>query len=102
MGYAVDKIGQRSNVIIGSCCFFVITYGFMLSVETSVDLRSAEWVRWVPTFLLGVCVAIFCTIIMPTIPMLVKPKLLGTGFGIMEMIQNLGLATFPLIAGAIR
>ena len=52
--------------------------------------------------LLGICVAIFCTIVVPTVPMLVKPKLLGTGFGIMEMIQNLGLATFPIIAGAIR
>lgn len=46
--------------------------------------------------------AIFCTVIVPTVPMLVKPSLLGTGFGIMEMIQNLALGAFPLIAGLIR
>ena len=32
MGYAVDKVGRRSNVLIISCCFFVFTYGFMLAV----------------------------------------------------------------------
>ena len=34
--------------------------------------------------------------------MLVPPKLLGTGFGIMEMLQNLALGVFPLIGGALR
>jgi hypothetical protein len=34
--------------------------------------------------------------------MIVKPSLLGTGLGIMEVVQNLALGLFPLIAGAIR
>lgn len=55
-----------------------------------------------PSFLLGICIAIFCTIIVPTVPMLVPPKLLGTGFGMMEMLQNLALGVFPLVGGALR
>jgi hypothetical protein len=34
--------------------------------------------------------------------MLIKPQLLGTGFGIMEMLQNLALGVFPLVGGALR
>jgi hypothetical protein len=55
-----------------------------------------------PSFLLGICIAIFCAIIVPTVPMLVPPKLLGTGFGIMEMLQNLALGVFPIIGGALQ
>lgn len=34
--------------------------------------------------------------------MICPPELLGTGFGMMEMLQNLALGLFPLLAGAIR
>ncbi len=102
MGFVVDKVGRRGNVIIVSCGFILGTYIFMMCLESSVELRSAEWVRWVPTALLGGCIAIFCTVIVPTVPMIVKPSLLGTGLGIMEVVQNAALGLFPLIAGAIR
>lgn len=34
--------------------------------------------------------------------MICPPELLGTGFGMMEMLQNLALGVFPLLAGFIR
>ncbi len=34
--------------------------------------------------------------------MICPPQLLGTGFGMMEMVQNLALGLFPLLAGIIR
>lgn len=87
---------------MGSCFLFVLTYLFMMFIECTQDLRSNSFVRWLPSFLLGILIAIFCSIIVPTVPMLVSPKLLGTGFGLMEMLQNLALGVFPLIGGAIR
>lgn len=101
-GYFVDKVSKRSYVLIASCFFYTFTYMFMMFLEANVTLREVTIVRWVPCALLGVCIAIFCSIIVPTIPMLISPKLLGTGFGIMEMVQNLALGVFPLIAGALR
>lgn len=102
MGYFVDKVSKRSFVLIASCCFFTLTYFFMMLLEANVDLRTIAFFRWVPSFLLGICIAIFCAIIVPTIPMLISPRLLGTGFGIMEMLQNLALGVFPLLAGYLR
>lgn len=40
MGYAVDKVGRRSLVLIVSCGFILLTYIFMMYLETSVDLRT--------------------------------------------------------------
>jgi MFS family permease len=74
----------------------------MMFTESTEAMRNSEFVRWLPSFLLGICITIFCAIIVPTVPMLIKPQLLGTGFGIMEMLQNLALAVFPLVGGALR
>ena len=51
---------------------------------------------------MGIGIGLFCSVIIPTLPMIVTPKLLGTAFGLMEMLQNLALGIFPLIIGAIR
>lgn len=101
-GYVVDRLEKRSYVLIYSCGFFTFTYMFMMFTEANEAMRNTEFVRWMPSFLLGICIAIFCSIIVPTVPMLISPKLLGTGFGIMEMLQNLALGAFPLIGGALR
>lgn len=102
LGYMVDKVKKRSYLIIASCCFYTFTYLFMMFTESTKAMRTTGFVAWMPSFLLGICIAIFCTIIVPTIPMLVPPKLMGTGFGIMEMLQNLALGAFPLLGGYLR
>lgn len=102
LGFVADKAKNRGYLIIGSCLFIFITYAFMLYTETSIPMRESTFIPWIPVFLLGVCVAIFCSIIVPTVPMICPPSLLGSGFGMMEMLQNLALAVFPLLAGAIR
>lgn len=68
--------------------------------ERTSDLPKG--VIMVPLILLGICCAVYCTAIVPSVPMLVDRKLLGTAFGLMEMLQNLALGTFPLISAAIR
>lgn len=82
--------------------FFWLSYVFMIIIEASVSLREAVWVRWLPVSCLGIGIGLFCSVVVPTLPMIVNPKLLGTAFGLMEMLQNLALGLFPLIIGAIR
>lgn len=89
-------------MLVFSCFFYTVTYVFMMFTESTAVMRDSQIVRWMPSILLGICIAIFCSIIVPTVPMLVPPKLLGTGFGIMEMLQNLALGVFPLVSGFLR
>lgn len=65
-------------------------------------MRAEEWIRWVPVSFMGIGIGMFCTVIIPTLPMIVNPNLLGTAFGLMEMLQNLALGLFPIIIGEIR
>lgn len=74
----------------------------MFYLEADSKLREEEWIRWVPVSLMGVAIGMFCVFIIPTLPMIVSPKQLGTAFGLMEMMQNLALGLFPILIGAIR
>lgn len=80
----------------------MLAYLTMMYTETNPAWREAELVRWLPVTFLGIGTGMFCSIVVPTLPMIVDPKLLGTAFGLMEMMQNLALGVFPLITGAIR
>ena len=102
-GLLIEKLSnKRSYFIIINCFFFVLTYFSMLLLETSVSLRGQEWFRWLPVAFMGISVALFCTAIVPTLPTIVLPSLLGTAFGLMEMLQNLALGAFPLLGGILR
>lgn len=102
LGFFADKVKKRGYLLIGSTAFIYLTYAVMLYIETDADMRNSDIIPWIPVFLLGICISIFCTIIVPTVPMICPPSLLGTGFGMMEMLQNLALGAFPLLAGIIR
>lgn len=100
LGLLIDKIKWRSLVVIFACFMFAITYGGMMFLEYQENVNPN--LIAIPLALLGVCCALFCTAIVPSVPMLIDPKLFGTGFGLMEMLQNLALATFPLLASMIQ
>jgi len=38
----------------------------------------------------------------PAVPLIVEKNRVGTAFGLMTMVQNLGLALFPLLNGWLR
>lgn len=102
LGYFVEKVEKKSYLIILTSFFFFLSYFSMFYTETNEELRKEEWIRWVPVTLMGFAIGLFCTVIIPTLPMIVNPKLLGTAFGLMEMMQNLVLGVFPILIGALR
>lgn len=102
LGYFVEKVEKKSYLIILTSFFFFATYFIMFYLETNELLREEEWIRWVPVSTMGLGIGLFCTAIIPTLPMIVNPKILGTAFGLMEMMQNLALGVFPLLIGEIR
>ncbi len=38
----------------------------------------------------------------PSIPLIVRKERVGTAFGLMTAVQNIGLALFPLLNGLLR
>jgi MFS family permease len=52
--------------------------------------------------ILGLSFSLVPAALWPAVPRLVKEKQLGTAYGVIAMIQNIGLGLFPLLAGRIR
>ncbi len=92
-GLLADRIGLRSLLMAGGSFLLFLT--FPLLAYTRVDL-------WVSTAMLGVAFSLVPAIIWPAVPYLVSANRLGTAYGLMTMLQNIGLFTFNLAAGGLN
>ena len=52
--------------------------------------------------LLGAAFVLVPAAMWPAVPLIVKKEMVGSAFGLITMIQNLGLALFPYLNGKLR
>jgi MFS family permease len=91
-GFLIDRYGKAASAMIfGSLLLFIIHLNFALS-----NLQPH-----IPMILLGISFSLIPAAMWPTLVRLVKEKQIGTAYGLMYSIQNLGLMAFPLISGWI-
>ncbi len=57
---------------------------------------------WLPTVLLGIAFSLVPAVLWPAVARYVEPHQLGTAYGLMTMLQNLGLTIANVIAGYIN
>jgi len=92
-GLMVDKIGHRAGFMAFGT--FLLAAVFPILGYTHLNL-------WVSTVLIGIAFSLVPAVIWPAVPYLVEPARLGTGYGLMTMVQNIGLFLFNLAAGALN
>jgi hypothetical protein len=51
--------------------------------------------------MLGICYSLYSVVIIPSIPIVVPPKVIGTAFGLAGVFQNTALTIFPLVTASI-
>jgi len=92
-GGLVDKMGRRTRLMM---------VGALLMIPCHLLLGLTHIApRW-PMMLLGASFVLVPAAIWPSVPLIVEEKRVGTAFGLMTMIQNLGLALFPWLNGLLR
>jgi len=89
-GGIADRIGHRS---------LMMTLGAALMPLTFLILGATDWSLWISTALMGLSFSVVPAVIWPSTAMLVEPRRLGTALGIVNVLQNLGLAICNLAAG---
>lgn len=92
-GHLVDKIGKRVSLMIVGSLF--LTFSHLCMALTRIYPVY-------PMALLGVAFVLVPAALWPSIPLIVKKEALGTAFGLLTMIQNIGLALFPYLNGLLR
>lgn len=92
-GLMVDRLGRRSIAMaLGSLLLLAV---FPTLLVTSLDL-------WVTTMLIGIAFSLVPAVLWPSVPYLVEEHRLGTAYGLMTMLQNIGLTTFNLAGGMLN
>jgi MFS family permease len=89
-GFVADKIGHRA---------LMMTVGTLLLPLTFVILGATNWSLWISTALMGISFSVVPAVIWSATAMLVEPVRLGTAYGLVNVLQNIGLAACNLAAG---
>jgi len=89
-GLLADKVGHRALLMAAGT--FLLFACFPLLAYTGASL-------WVSTVLLGIAFSLVPAILWPAIPYLVSARRLGTAYGLMTMLQNVGLFACNVGAG---
>uniref|UniRef100_A0A669F9I1 Lysosomal dipeptide transporter MFSD1 n=1 Tax=Oreochromis niloticus TaxID=8128 RepID=A0A669F9I1_ORENI len=92
LGFMVDKTGRN-------------VYWVLLAVAATLAahmmLAFTFWNPWIAMSLLGVSYSLLACALWPMVAFVVPEHQLGTAYGFMQSIQNLGLAIISIAAGAI-
>jgi len=92
-GLMVDRFGKRAAFMaLGS---FLLAAAFPILAYTHASL-------WITTVMIGIAFSLVPAVLWPAVPYLVAPERLGTAYGLMTMLQNIGLMLINLLAGALN
>jgi MFS family permease len=89
-GLLVDRIGKRSLfMMFGS---ILLIPGYLLMAYTDTTL-------YVPMIMMGIAFSLIPAVMWPSVAYIVEQSKLGTAYGLMTMIQSIGLTGFNFLIG---
>ncbi|MGD2295523.1 MAG: MFS transporter [Candidatus Aminicenantes bacterium] len=92
-GKMVDKIGRRASLMI---------LGSLMMIPAHLFMGITFINPVVFMVILGAAFVLVPAAMWPSIPLIVSKNRVGTAFGLMTMLQNIGLGLFPWINGKLR
>jgi len=90
-GLLVDHVGKRSLFMI---------MGSVLLVPVYLIMAYSDVTLYLPMALMGTAFSLIPAVMWPSVAYVVESNKLGTAYGLMTMMQNIGLAAFNLLIGA--
>ena len=92
-GRLVDRVGKRTTFMVA---------GALLLIPCHLAMGLTRIYPVYPMILLGFSFVLVPAALWPSVPLIVKPRCVGTAFGLMTAIQNFGLGAFPWFNGMLR
>ena len=89
-GLFVDKVGKRALLMMLGSTLLIPVY--LMMAYTHISL-------YVPMAMMGIAFSLIPAVMWPSVAYIVDQSKLGTAYGLMTMIQNIGLAGFNLLVG---
>jgi MFS family permease len=92
-GALVDRIGRRATMMIAGSALMIPCYLALAYTHLSPAMVMV---------VLGAAFVLVPAALWPAVPLIVSRGRLGTAFGVMTLIQNVGLMLFPWLNGWLR
>lgn len=92
-GRLVDRIGRRASLMI---------LGSLLMIPAHLVMGWTSIAPALPMIVLGAAFVLVPAAMWPSVPLVVGKERIGTAFGLMTAIQNVGLLAFPYLNGRLR
>ena len=92
-GDLVDRIGKRASLMV---------LGSLILIPAHLLMGITLWNPIPMMVMLGAAFVLVPAAMWPSVPLVVDEKRVGTAFGLMTAIQNLGLGLFPFLNGKLR
>ncbi len=92
-GNLVDRIGKRASLMV---------VGSLMMIPAHLIMGITHWNPIPSMIVLGAAFVLVPAAMWPSVPLVVEEKRVGTAFGLMTAIQNMGLGLFPLLNGKLR
>jgi MFS family permease len=92
-GRLVDRIGRRATLMI---------LGSLLMIPAHLAMGWTSLPPAYPMIVLGAAFVLVPAAMWPAIPLVVDKERVGTAFGLMTAVQNIGLLAFPYLNGKLR
>lgn len=89
-GLLADRIGKRSHLMIFGSILILPVYLIMAYTDTSLYL---------PMSMMGIAFSLIPAVMWPSVAYVVEESRLGTAYGLMTMVQNIGLTLFNFLIG---
>ena len=89
-GLVVDRVARRSLFMMWGSLLLVPVY--LMMAYTDIPLL-------VPMAMMGIAFSLIPAVMWPSVAYIVSEGKLGTAYGLMTMVQNIGLAGFNLLIG---
>lgn len=89
-GWVVDRLGRRALFMV---------FGSLLLPLCFILLGGTKLNLWYATVLFGISFSLVPAVMWPAVPLLVDERKLGTAYGLMTMLQNIGLTACNFGAG---
>ncbi|MDP4174307.1 MAG: MFS transporter [Bacteroidota bacterium] len=89
-GLLADYMGKRSFLMMLGSLLIIPVY--LLMAYTHVNL-------YIPMAIMGISFSLIPAVMWPSVALIVDESRLGTAYGLMTMVQNIGLSGFNLLIG---
>ncbi len=91
-GWIADKRGKSATMMI---------FGSLLLILVHLTLSLTRITPFIPMFFLGMAFSLIPATMWPSVAKIVDEPKLGTAYGLMFSIQNIGLWAFPILIGTV-